>query len=192
MKLKLFYPHKPWFLIQKFGENKLPLYKELGMKGHNGEDAAIGDNMPVRAAHDGVVTYAGRDGSNGLLCVVQTEAPFDYAGSQCFFKTLYGHLKPGTFRVGPGDRVKTGDALAGADNTGASTGTHLHFGLKPVRPGEQSWQWFNLEQDNGYNGAIDPASYWSDFAAVDKATVISIIKNLIYLISALVDKMQSK
>jgi hypothetical protein len=32
--------------------------------------------------------------------------------------------------------------------------------LKPVYQGEQPWQWDNVEQENGYRGAVDPAPYF--------------------------------
>jgi hypothetical protein len=49
-----------------------------------------------------------------------------------------------------------------ADNAGFSTGDHLHFGLKPeFVQEEQPWTRYNVEQDNGYMGAISPAPYFS-------------------------------
>lgn len=180
-KLKLWYPVKPTLSTttqmtifnQKFGvvDSK---YTGLGMKGHNGIDFFALDGLTVRAAHDGTVTYAGLDGSNGNLVVVKTDEKFDYLSSQSFYKTLYGHLKTGTYKVTAGTKVKAGDLLAQADNTGLSTGSHLHFGLKPVQQGEQDWEWVNVVQDNGYNGAIDPMPYFNGYYAenVGKVTIL--------------------
>jgi len=42
---------------------------------------------------------------------------------------VYGHLRPGSIRVRPGDRVKRGQVLAAVGNSGNSTGPHLHFHL---------------------------------------------------------------
>jgi len=159
--IELWYPVNPLGINQKFGENSLPFYKEIGLKGHNGIDFYAPDGWLVRATHAGTITYAGEDGSGGLTVVIRTEETYEYKGEQVYFKTIYCHLKKGTFVVIAGQKVLAGDVLAQADNTGMSTGSHLHFGLKPVAKGEADWQWFNFEQDNGYLGAIDPLPYFN-------------------------------
>lgn len=158
-KLKLKNPLNPWIINQHFGQNLNAFYKQLKMKGHNGIDARAVDGQPVYASHDGVVTFAGEDGDGGLGVVIRTEEKFDYEGKKVYFKSLYWHLKTGSICVHASQKVKAGDKIAEADNTGRSTGTHLHFGLKPVAQGEKSWLWENVSQDNGYKGAIDPAPY---------------------------------
>lgn len=160
MQLKLQFPTKNVSVNQSFGENATPIYAKLHMKGHNGIDFFAPDGTPVFATHDGTVTYAGLDGSNGNLIVIKTDVMFDYLDGQAYYKTLYGHLKTGTYLVTAGDKVKAGQQIAQADNTGESMGSHLHFGLKPVQQGEKDWEWFNLEQHNGYNGAINPSEYF--------------------------------
>ncbi len=40
---------------------------------------------------------------------------------------FYEHLKPGSLRVKPGQRVRRGEAIAALGFTGDSTGPHLHF-----------------------------------------------------------------
>lgn len=42
---------------------------------------------------------------------------------------IYEHLKPGSIRVKPGDRVRKGATIAALGFTGDSTGPHLHFHL---------------------------------------------------------------
>lgn len=165
--LRLYYPCKPHFTNQRFGENANTFYAQLGMKGHNGEDHRALHGQDVRAAHDGTVTFAGEDGSGGYGVVVRTNELYDYNSTQVYFKSIYWHLLPGSFKVTAGQQVKVGDILAKADNTGMSTGDHLHFGLKPVLQGENEWQWFNVEQNNGYLGAIDPHPYWTGIHAED-------------------------
>ncbi len=170
MKLELSYPLKPKGINQPFG-NTDPKYTGLGLVGHNGIDFFATDNQSIRATHDGIVTFTGEDGAGGLGVVVRTQDKKEYNNGETFFKSIYWHLKPGTFQVKAGDIVKCGQILGGADNTGMSTGTHLHFGLKPIQQGEQDWIWYNLEHNNGYWGAIDPAPYWNGMYAEDYKTI---------------------
>jgi len=163
MKLFLKHPTKKVQINQGFGDKTdpemLPKYIAIGLKGHNGLDYQAPDGTPIMAMHDGTVTYAGLDGSNGNLIVIMTDKTFDYIDGQAYFKTYYGHLKTGTFKVTCGTKVKTGDVIAHADNTGMSSGSHLHMGLKVVQKGEESWEWSNIEAGLGYRGAIDPTPY---------------------------------
>lgn len=155
---------------QKFGEcypSVCSFYQQIGLKGHNGIDSGAYHGQPVYAAHDGEVVFAGEDGSAGLGVVIRTTQQFDYKDGQAYYKTIYWHLKKGGIRVTAGQKVRTGEVIALADNTGFSTGDHLHFGLKPVYAGENDWTWWNSEQENGYKGAIDPAPHFTGLFAVD-------------------------
>lgn len=197
-KLRLYYPCKPYRVFQKYAEcmpDICDLYHSLGLKGHNGEDVQCYSDTKLYASHDGTVVHAGEDGSSGYLVVIRTDEPYDYNGLGTYFKTLYAHLRKDGLQVKAGQKVKIGDFIALSDNTGISKGAHLHFGLKPVHPGEAEWQWFNLEQDNGYNGAIDPAPYWTGVHAIDVPSQIQAAKNtvasLLTYIAALLAKRRS-
>ena len=160
MKLILKSPLKYWEVNQYFGLNSVSFYAEDGLRGHNGIDYHAPDSTPIYASHDGRVTFTGYDGAGGLGVVIRTTEQFEYKDGQSYFKTLYWHLKKDTIKVTGGQTVKAGDLIAFADNTGRSTGSHLHFGLKPIYQGEQEWIWDNIENDNGYRGAIDPLPYF--------------------------------
>lgn len=190
MKLSLWYPIKPAFVNQYFGDNAIGFYISLGMKGHNGWDFQATDGQPIRAAHDGVVTFTGEDGSGGLGVVVRTTQQYEYEGGLSYFKTVYWHCQKGSFQVKPGDQVFVGKILARADNTGMSTGTHLHFGLKPILPGENDWEWFNIAQNNGYFGSIDPKPYFNKFYAEDSENVIKSLELLRSLLEKFIKVVQ--
>lgn len=187
-KFELWYPVKPWGVNQIFGVNG-EYYRKNGIniKGHNGIDAYCRDGQNVRAAHDGEVVFTGVDGSGGLGVVLKTLEAFDYEGKPTFFKTIYWHLKTGTIAVKPGQKVTTGTILAEADNTGFSSGTHLHFGLKPIYENEEMGTWYNLNPDNGYMGAIDPMPYFTGYCAFDSQTVMDILRSEISVYKKIVE-----
>jgi len=182
MKLQLTYPLQSVNISQIFGANP-QIYSQAmygGIKGHNGIDFVAGHGTPIYASHDGVAFYE-YDGGQGEGVVLRTNDQFDDgAGGQCYYKTIYWHMcdpikepkltspvykavgfKPDQTGVSQiGWKVSLGDLIGYADNTGASTGDHLHFGLKPVAQGESNGAWYNTEQANGYNGAIDPQPFF--------------------------------
>ncbi len=142
-------PIRNSFISQKFGENRLPIYKESGMLGHNGIDLPCPPGMELRFdvldCH-GFVYQKHTDSSGGLGLDVITE---DKDG---IFKHRYWHLKD--YAVEVGQTVGTGDLLGHCDNTGRSTGSHLHWALKPQRI-DDNGNYRNKYPDNGYAGAID-------------------------------------
>lgn len=170
-RLVLKYPLKDVYITQGFGKNALEIYKDLGLVGHSGIDFRAPSGTEILASHDGYVTYAGLDGAGGVTLVIRTDKEYEYNGGKAFYKTVYCHLTPGSFKVKLGDFVKCGQVVALSDNTGLSTAPHLHFALKPIYKGEQDWQWSNAEQTNGYFGAIDPTPFFNTKIIVFKKTI---------------------
>ncbi len=179
MKLRLFYPVKPVRITQVVGLNG-EWYQSQGIniKGHNGLDFLTTHGLPVRATHSGEIVYAGCDNKEGYGVVLRTTEPYDYGENKVFFKTIYWHLIK-DIPVKVGQSVNTGDIIGYADNTGLSTGDHLHFALKPQVMGEDYWVWFNLEDKNGYMGAIDPMPYFNGICAEDALSTIQILKGIL-------------
>lgn len=175
MKLELDYPVAPFFVNQPFGVNGA-WYRANGINiaGHNGIDLRAYHGQPVYAAHDGIAYYTDDDGNEGDGVVLITTQEYEYLATITHFKTIYWHLcdpheepllASPVYRYrqanrGKGMPIKRGDIIGYADNTGFSTGDHLHFGLKPVEQGEKPEVWYTTFADNGYGGAIDPTPYF--------------------------------
>lgn len=115
-----------------------------GLFGHTGLDYRANVGTPVYAMHDGVILYAGYDETNGNLVQIWNELEG--------YKTMYGHNSE--FKVKTGDIVKAGQLISLSGGTGAGTGPHLHIGLKMT-----GWGGNGINNDNGYNGAIDPLPF---------------------------------
>jgi len=149
-KISLYYPVSPARFNQHFGVNGA-YYQANGINitGHNGIDFGTYHGQPVHAAHDGTAYYEADDtGGHGVVIV--SDKSYDFKGKKAWFKTIYWHLchpvkepkyaspiylKHPFANSGIGFPVKAGDIIGFADNTGLSTGDHLHFGLKPIVPG---------------------------------------------------------
>jgi len=202
MKLELHYPVRPALVNQYFGK-KDQKYTVLNMTGHNGIDFRAKHGQPVYASHDGFASFQIDDhGGHGVVVITDK----DYEGQ--FYKTLYWHLVDGLkepiFKSPIQDKtgftkVKQGEIIGYADNTGYSTGSHLHFGLKPVAKGEDWGTWYNTAQSNGYNGAIDPLPFMKEIVdtnvddiSVLKAQRFELLKKALSLAMQLYQKLTGK
>lgn len=191
MKLKLLLPVTPLVCNQFFGEDLAcynpktgvvttrttltcptgtrSLYKPQ-MEGHNGLDLKAKSWQPVYASCEGFVEELQTEPERGLGIGIVSYSMYEFMLSpfntacEVFAKVRYWHLA--AFNVKLGDKVKAGDLIGWADNTGYSSGDHLHFELKPVY--QKKGKWTNLFQDNGFLGAIDPTSYIEMTPAFDK------------------------
>lgn len=203
MEFTISYPIDNPTITQLFG-NSLPVYLKMGMKGHNGIDYRAYHGQPVYATHDGYATYQ-VDDSGGHGVVIITDKEYEYDGKMTYFKSIYWHLvdplKDPKFKSPIADKagfvfVKKGDIIGYANNTGLSTGNHLHFGIKPCARNEDRWTWLNTEQKNGYFGAIDPMPFFEHIKnlkyqlMVTQTTLIGVLKEYIkYLQSKLESKL---
>lgn len=204
MKLSLFYPVKPYWLNQVFGNNppdpQYPghgFYERFKMMGHNGADLMASHGQPVYAPCDGLAWYS-VDKYKGDGIDIVPDGTFDYKGGQSQFRVVLWHLCPANdpqfpiqIPIDRAVRVYTGQLLGYADNTGApfeSTGDHLHLGLHPGS--FDGFRWTDLEYNNGYNGCIDPAPYCNGYFAVDATLVIKIMTGIKDLMSKVVSLLQ--
>jgi hypothetical protein len=139
-------------ITQLFGENP-DRYKKWGFPGHNGIDYGIPNGTPIIAAASGTVALVGFEngGYGNYVKLSHTD------GSKTYF-TYYAHLASAA--VAAGQKFKAGTVIGYSNNTGASTGPHLHFGLKIDG------------QNPPYKGYVDPMPYFSsDTGSGDESAV---------------------
>lgn len=86
---------------------------------HIGIDYRCKSGDPIYAADNGVVTWAGRNGTYGIMVEINH-------GSD--FVTRYGHFS--SLAVECGQPVYQGDLIGYCGNTGWSSGPHLHFEIR--------------------------------------------------------------
>ena len=101
-------------ITSHFGTRKDPFNKHK--KFHSGVDILAKIDTPVRAAESGTVIFAREKGGLGKAIVI------DHGNG---LRTIYGHLN--RFLTTNGRKVRRGEIIAGAGNTGRSTAPHLHF-----------------------------------------------------------------
>lgn len=113
MRPKYVLPVTNYRLTASFGDGG-----GLWANNHTGQDFAAPYGTTVRSAHDGVITFAGWDGSYGYKIAVR------HADGT---ETWYAHLSSITRSSGA---VKAGDTIGRVGSTGNSTGSHLHFEVR--------------------------------------------------------------
>jgi len=114
-------------LSSNYGMRKHPI---LGYnKMHKGVDFAAPTGTPIFAAGNGVVEFAGKNGSYGNYIRIRHDSTY---------KTAYAHLNGFKKGIYGGVRVKQGDVIGFVGSTGRSTGPHLHYEImvngKQVNP----------------------------------------------------------
>src|SRR5579885_3639114 len=119
-------------ITQKFGENLNNFYAEQGLLGHEGIDFGLPMGTPILSACSGKVIVISTDIHRGEGVTVQSDNTFDWNGQQVYFDVTYWHMMDGQIKVKVGDHVETGQLLGLSNNTGQSTGPHLHFQIKPI------------------------------------------------------------
>ncbi|WP_210480219.1 M23 family metallopeptidase [Naasia sp. SYSU D00948] len=93
---------------------------------HPGTDFLPGEGNPVYSIADGVVTQVvSSDVGLGVHVVIE-----HLVDGQVITST-YAHLQFGSLTVVQGQKVPIGTQIGRVGNTGASTGPHLHFELRP-------------------------------------------------------------
>lgn len=138
--MKLIHPLDKVFITQRFGERP-EVYKQFGMKGHNGIDYRTRfvdsprGRRYITAAAEGIIEEIRYD-IKGYGIHIRQRCP---DGSLL----IYGHLTRPCTSIK--SIVKAGERIGLTGNTGFSSGAHLHFEYRPS----------NSNPKNGYAGAVD-------------------------------------
>lgn len=125
--------HKPYRITQEF---KGTAHFGVDFAGKN-----PGDNVPIYAVSDGIVTRSYRSDTYGETVFIS----HDIDGVK--YETVYAHMVEGSRQVAVGDFVKQNQQIGITGNTGASEGVHLHFEFH-----QPKW---NIDKTN----AVDPLKY---------------------------------
>jgi murein DD-endopeptidase MepM/ murein hydrolase activator NlpD len=100
-----------------FGPRRDPL--NYGTEFHEGIDIANKTGTKIKAAGDGVVTFAGTKSGWGRMVLIS----HGYG-----YVSQYAHCS--AINVLEGQIVSKGDVIASCGSTGRTTGPHLHFGIQ--------------------------------------------------------------
>ena len=88
---------------------------------HTGVDFGALIGSPVYAMNDGIVVFAGVNGKNGNMVII------DHGNG---YTTSYSHLDLKGINVKEGDLVLSGSEIGKLGNTGGSSGPHLHLEVR--------------------------------------------------------------
>src|SRR4030042_375326 len=137
---------------QRYGGNA-KMYAQFGMKGHNGIDIAGIKGTPIVAPCKLWINMITKeDRGYGFHIWAETEINI-IAGQKVKLESVFGHFDG--IIASPARWYNKGDILGYMDSTGFSTGSHLHFGIRPLIFNKSKKCWEQVFYNNGYFGYID-------------------------------------
>ena len=110
------YPVKFSGVASPFGNRFHPVLKKYIL--HTGVDF-VAKYIPLRAAKDGVVSFAGNMSGYGKIIIIKHSNGYE---------TRYAHLSVISTKVG--EHVNKGDLIGKTGASGRVTGPHLHFEIR--------------------------------------------------------------
>lgn len=127
--MRFLYPVSPKTTITQTFEDHIRRAEAYNLQNYNGGiDWAVNTGTSIKAAQAGKVTIVRNDAS-GYGMHVRIEHAEGYL-------SIYAHLQSASVEVGT--QVNAGQVIGKSDNTGYSSGPHLHFELrmanKPIDP----------------------------------------------------------
>lgn len=176
MRLQLHFPAKPYKLNQPWGVYNPEVYSRFGFTSHNGVDIALGYDKTVRAPFEGTVIRIGNQPNGGGIFVGLLSEEYEFADTNARVLADFLHMQ--SLSVTEGQKVKVGDVLGIADNTGFSTGPHTHIQFRRV-----NWDGTTATtiDKNDANNSFDPTPFWNGMYAQD----VNVDSLLTYYVSLL-------
>ena len=108
------------YISSHFNPNRMhPILHRI--KAHNGVDYAAVRNTPIRASGDGVIKFIGTKSGYGRTVQIK------HGGN---ISTLYAHMESFNKNLKVGSKVSQGQTIGYVGDSGAATGTHLHYEFK--------------------------------------------------------------
>ena len=172
----------------------------LGMDGHNGQDMQTyhrqGIYFPIKAKDkngnpmEWEVLERDDDEYTGIGLVVKSKKPVKfhihglrYYGKQAedkwadnggavYVKATFWHNDENDIDDQKGTPVELGELIGRSDNTGASSGTHLHFSVKLCDKNGKT-----LDKDNGYRGSVDISKIYEPTFILDVLDEEEVLEN---------------
>ena len=138
---------KPVIVTQTYGIHK-EWYAPFGLPGHEGIDIRSLTGTPVMACADGAVSRVEKNAASGPYGI---HVRLRHKVGADEYETIYAHFK--STQVAVAQYVQRGTVLGLADNTGNSSGPHLHFSLKHFGHGSP---WMNRSD------LVNPTPYFPD------------------------------
>ena len=132
-----------------------PIYTSMGIKGHSGLDIAAKEEAPEVFPTRCFVTLMGDNeiGGKWVKALVQEK---EIDGKKYYLEIYFGHLKK--ILVETGKWYEAGELVGLCGHTGKTSGSHLHFGIRPheyLENGNSKVMYPN----NGYWGYVNPALF---------------------------------
>lgn len=175
--MKFLYPVPPTSIVTQTFEEHVRRAQANGWQYYNGGiDWAVPTGTPLKAAQDGTVKETRNDATG-----YGTHVRIEHANG---YMTIYGHMQKISVKVG--DKVKAGAVIGKSDNTGNSTGPHLHFELRkgttPIDPAPllvtKLGQADSEEPPAGVTTPADMGSEPAQFPKLPKVRVSAAILNV--------------
>ena len=173
-----------WKVVGKYGNvcpgNSVEFYPTIGLDGHNGFDliTILNEGVYFNVIADTTWRTEGEvDSAGGVVLNVYSNSPvavpepegtvarqeWEKNDGKLYVRFIYVHAK---FNVDRPDKTVTpGAHIQVSDSSGASSGNHVHFGMKFVDKDGTT-----LDYSNGYRGYIDPSPYYHNQFILDALT----------------------